>query len=208
MEGKGGGKREYAQASGNNYTKLDDLIGAAGNFASEKLNVKTVSILTLPEIYFLRETITQKFAAQTGSVRLTTQIVLYGNALSYYASDDTLKGGTLDSVYGRATTLQWINFADTTLWPAINNVASISNTNVKVDSSEPLSILLKYLDKVLEGNTFFVNERISLADIAVFTILLTLYRLDPQLKRTSQFANFNRWFFTILNHPLIRNVIT
>ena len=74
----------------------------------------------------------------------------------------------------------------------------------KIDSKKKYFASLKYLDATLEERTFLVNDRFGLADVAVFTALLPLYRVDAQLKSVENlFVHLTRWFFTVLNLSLI-----
>jgi elongation factor 1-gamma len=73
----------------------------------------------------------------------------------------------------------------------------------KDDITKALSVLNQHL----ETRTFFVGERISLADISVATSLALLYQwvLDPEFRQPYQ--NVNRWFTTCVNQPQFKAVI-
>merc|ERR1711992_53479 len=60
---------------------------------------------------------------------------------------------------------------------------------------------LKCLNDHLLTRTFLVGERLSLADIAVATTMLSLYKqvLDPAFRKP--FVNVTRWFTTVVNQP-------
>merc|ERR1712203_943054 len=55
--------------------------------------------------------------------------------------------------------------------------------------------------------TFLVGERLSLADIAVATTMLSLYKqvLDPAFRKP--FVNVTRWFTTVVNQPNAKAVL-
>lgn len=104
--------------------------------------------------------------------------------------------------------LQWITFAHHDLTPTLRAKIDSSKTGIIFNTNEKLLKLLKYLDDSLEARTFLVNERFSLADLAVFTALLLLYKVDVQFKSLEKlFVHITRWFFTVLYHPCVKNCI-
>lgn len=44
LDGKGGGKKECAQASGKNYTQIDQLVKLAHDFASQHLQSNSTGV--------------------------------------------------------------------------------------------------------------------------------------------------------------------
>merc|ERR1719473_1910241 len=56
--------------------------------------------------------------------------------------------------------------------------------------------VLKAMDAQLETRTFFVGERISLADIILFCTLLPLFRNVADAAFRKPYANVQRWFLT------------
>merc|ERR1711874_764344 len=65
----------------------------------------------------------------------------------------------------------------------------------------------KCLNDHLLTRTFLVGERLTLADIAVATTMLSLYKqvLDPAFRKP--FVNVTRWFTTVVNQPHARAVL-
>lgn len=132
------------------------------------------------------------------------------NAIAYYVANEQLQGKT---ALERAQVLQWLSFGDSEIlpyasawvFPLLGLVPF--NKNAVVRAKEDTEHALKVLDSALLNNTFLVGERISLADIVVFTNLLSLYQyvLEPSVR--SQFVNVNRWFNTILNQPQVSKVV-
>lgn len=132
------------------------------------------------------------------------------NAIAYYVANEQLQGKT---ALERAQVLQWLSFADSEIlpyasawvFPLLGLVPF--NKNAVVRAKEDAERALKVLDSVLLNNTFLVGERILLADIVVFTNLLSLYQyvLEPSVRKP--FANVNRWFNTILNQPQVLKVV-
>ncbi|CAK9807202.1 Alanine--tRNA ligase, cytoplasmic [Anthophora plagiata] len=135
------------------------------------------------------------------------------NAIMLYLSNDQLKCSNDPFTFSEI--LQWLSYADNHILPAVfgwvvpclsKNTPNNMKTNIKTSKEEVLSSLKK-LNNILLTKTYLVRERISLADIAVFTALLPLYEhiLDPVCRK--QYTNLNRWFFTVLNQPQVASVI-
>ncbi|XP_046821059.1 alanine--tRNA ligase, cytoplasmic [Vespa crabro] len=135
------------------------------------------------------------------------------SAIAYYLSDTNLK--CENDLFAFCKILQWISYTDNHLLPAIAGwILSSSQItlpkNIILDgktSKEDALNSLKKLNDVLLRKTYFVNERISLADIIIFSALLPLYEhvLTPGLRK--QYTNLNRWFSTILNQPQVKAVV-
>lgn len=135
------------------------------------------------------------------------QPTLLLNGAAYYVSDESLIGGS--DLFNRASVLQWIYWADSSLWFSLNVKSKSPKFDIRTDPFDSLCINLKYLNNILDDRTFLVQDRISLADLAVFTCLLPLLKLDVQLKATEHiFINVYRWFYTLLNHPRVKNVVS
>lgn len=132
------------------------------------------------------------------------------NAIAYYLANAQLRGNT---DFEKAEVMQWMSFADAEIQPAsaawvfpiigIMPFNKNSNERAKADVQAAMSTL----NARLVNNTFLVGERITLADIVVFTSLLQMYQyvLDPAF-RQPYFA-VNRWFNTILNQTQVKAVV-
>ncbi|CAL7939430.1 unnamed protein product [Xylocopa violacea] len=136
------------------------------------------------------------------------------NAIALYLSNEQLKCSS--NLFTLSEVLQWLSYTDNHILPAVlgwvvpclfKNLSNNIKTNIKTSKEDVLSDLKK-LNSILVTKTYLVGERISLADIAVFTALLPLYEhvLDPVQRK--QYINLNRWFCTILNQPQVASVIT
>jgi len=133
------------------------------------------------------------------------------NAIAYYVSNDQLRGKT---DLERAQVVQWLSFAENEIlpyssawvFPLLGIMPYNKNTveHAKEDSKRTLDVLNKHLI----NSTYLVGERISLADIVVFSNLLSLYQyvLEPSVR--SSFGNVTRWFKTILNQPQVSKVVS
>ncbi|OQR77597.1 elongation factor 1-gamma-like [Tropilaelaps mercedesae] len=138
------------------------------------------------------------------------QAITESNAISYYVASADLRGKTdVDKVQ----VVQWMSFADNeivppaTRWtyPCLGIMPQNKQTDAKAQTE--IKAILAYLNKTLLPKTFLVGERLSLADIAVFSALLPLYKLvlDPSFRKP--YTNVNRWFETILNQPNVKSVL-
>lgn len=135
------------------------------------------------------------------------------SAIAYYLSDTNLK--CENDLFGFCEILQWISYTDNHLLPAVAGwILSSSRItlpkNIKLDgktSKEEALNSLKKLNDMLLRKTYFVNERISLADIVIFSALLPLYEhiLTSELRK--QYTNLNRWFSTMLNQAEVKAVV-
>merc|ERR1712047_7901 len=114
---------------------------------------------------------------------------------------------------GRAQVVQWMSMADSDILPAactwVFPTMGIMqyNKNATERAKEDIKGVMKALNDHLLAKTFLVDERISLADIAVCCTLLSLYKqvMDPSFRGAYQ--NVNRWFTTVVNQPNAKAVL-
>ncbi|XP_068157409.1 elongation factor 1-gamma [Drosophila tropicalis] len=131
------------------------------------------------------------------------------NAIAYFVANEKLRGGKCP--YVQAQVQQWISFADNEIVPAscawvfplLGIVPQQKNNTAKQDAE----VVLQLLNQKLLNATYLAGERITLADIIVFSSLLHLYEhvLEPSVRKP--FGNVNRWFLTILNQPQVQAVV-
>lgn len=228
MQGKGGGKAENAQASGTNIASKDEIISKAKKYAEDilqsvpetpKVSSGSGAILHCPSNsqVKLRSMISAVYSGKTlsivedsktffreGNVELTNS-----TAITYHLASISMKGS---NPHTEAQVLQWLSYSDNHIQPAVaswvhlyvgNPIPQISPVTAK----EEVLKVLRYLDTVLLTRTYFVGERISLADIVVFTSLLPAYIHVLDLETKNPFLNVNRWFDTILHQPQVSKVV-
>merc|ERR1739838_242121 len=137
-------------------------------------------------------------------------ILTESNAIAYYVANDELRGGS-DATAG-AQVMQWMCWADNEVLPAACNwvfptlgIMQFNKTQTE-RSKEDIKAALKLLNEHLLTKTFLVGERISLADIAVACVMISLYKqvLDPSFRKP--FGNVTRWFNTVVNQPNFKAV--
>lgn len=132
------------------------------------------------------------------------------NAIAYFVANDQLRG---KSDLERAQVVQWLSFAESEVLPYscawVFPLLGILpyNKNAVERAREDVKRTLNVLNAHLLNNTFLVGERLSLADIVVFSNLLSLYEnvLEPTVR--GQFGNVTRWFTTVLNQPQVQKVV-
>ncbi|KAF7994135.1 hypothetical protein HCN44_011404 [Aphidius gifuensis] len=144
-----------------------------------------------------------------GTIKLTgNNVELFNaNAITFYLAGDKLKYS--DDLYS-SQIIQWMDFADNELLPLI--CASFIKTNKKTTKSNELankSLLdtIKVLDNILLNQTYFVGEKMTLADVAIFTTMLTIYEQSFDSFDKKKYTNLSRWFMTLVNQPEIKTII-
>ncbi|XP_012272687.1 alanine--tRNA ligase, cytoplasmic [Orussus abietinus] len=145
---------------------------------------------------------------QDGSLELRDS-----NAIAFYLADSSLKGG--DNLFDRSQVIQWMSIADNHILPSVFSWAlalcsSGKGKNSKMiskDGREDFLAMLKNVNTLLLTKTYFVGDRITLADISMFVSLLPFYEhvFDPDTRKN--YVNLNRWFNTILHQPQVKNVV-
>lgn len=132
------------------------------------------------------------------------------NAIAYYVSNEQLRGKT---DLEKAEVLSFLSLADNELLPAVHGwvfafmgIIQFQKNNVE-RAKQDLKATLTALNSRLVNQTFLVGERLTLADIVVFTTLLSAYEkvLDPSFR--APFGSVTRWFNTVLNQPQVKAVV-
>jgi elongation factor 1-gamma len=109
---------------------------------------------------------------------------------------------------------QWCDFTTSELQIAINAwiypiLGYLQTSNEEKAIAKRVTLdLLKRLDSYLLHNTYLAGERITLADITVFSAVLDLFIhvLDEGLLKSIR--NVSRWFLTCFNHPIIHPIVS
>lgn len=227
MGGKGGGKAESAQASGSNITAKDNILSCACQFAEQKLGLtgsavpkqSSGAILHCPSNSQtkLRSMISAVYGEKTLSIVDDTLTVFRDGiveltnttAITYYLASQKMRG---NSTLTEAQVLQWLSYADNHIQPPVASWVHLclGTSDVQISlakAKEEVINVMKYLDVVLLTKTYFVGERVSLADIVVFTTLLPAYVHVLDTNTRKPFVNVNRWFTTILHQPQVLKVV-
>lgn len=144
----------------------------------------------------------------------TGDIMLYdSNAIAFFLSNAQLRRE--DDLLASSQVLQWMSYARNHILPAVTawvlpslgvSTSKDTKANAKL-SKEDVLCDLKRLNSILNTKTYLVGERITLADISIFTALLPLYEHVFDSHCRKQYKNLSRWFSTILNQPQVRSVV-
>ena len=132
------------------------------------------------------------------------------NAAAYFLANDDLKGGSSEFV--RADVLQWMNVAESEVVPAIYNlvfrrIGLMPPLDDPSSAENAVNKVLKCLDEHLALKTFFVNERLTLADICLSTALALLFERGYEPNELRPFRHLLRWFDTIINQKTVKEIL-
>uniref|UniRef100_V5HD90 eEF-1B gamma n=1 Tax=Ixodes ricinus TaxID=34613 RepID=V5HD90_IXORI len=130
--------------------------------------------------------------------------------LAFYVANSRLRGG---SPIEQAQVIQFLSFADseilppacTWVFPCLGAMQFNKQANER--AKEDVKKILTYLNGHLLTRTYLVGERVTLADIAVFTALLPLYKLVLEPSFRAPYVNLNRWFDTLAHQPEFNKVL-
>lgn len=132
------------------------------------------------------------------------------NAIAYFLANAQLRGA---NEWDQAQIQQWTSFADSELLPAVATLVfpligiMQFQKNTAERARKDVDHLLSVLNQHLTKNTFLVGERITLADIAVFTTLLSLFENVLEAGDRKTFQSVSRWFTTLLNQKQVKAVV-
>lgn len=115
--------------------------------------------------------------------------------------------------YFKAKVLQWVEFCENHIRCNVGaSLNAVFGDSLKLKYCPPenctnteLECNLKFLDQLFLKSTFLADERITLADITLFSLLLPVYvyNLFPAM---SNLINVNRWMNTV--GPLHYSIIS
>ena len=197
---------------------LGTLYGYKHNFRAQKILVAAKysgKELELKEDFDPKDIAKQFSLGKTPALEVpsssgSSQSLSESQAIAYYVSNEDLKGGTCE--LNQAEVLQWLCFADQDLLPAIFNYVfpilelMAPSGDVKKNKNEVLR-LLAILNNHLSSRTFFVGERVTLADISLVCNLILLMERGLLKAERELFPHLLRWFDTITHQKLVQEVI-
>jgi elongation factor 1-gamma len=130
------------------------------------------------------------------------------NAIAYYVSNETLRGGKED--VDKARVLQWMFFSDNELIPAVFNYLFplLGLLPESKGSAKPeLLRLLRVLDDYLKSRVYLVGEGLTLADLSVATSLMPLFQHGLDESERKPLPHLVRWFETVVRKKVSEAVI-
>ncbi|KAI0986301.1 hypothetical protein GJ496_010608 [Pomphorhynchus laevis] len=151
-------------------------------------------------------------------VSADSQTILHDpNSIAYFLSNDQLRASSLQS---QCRVLEWTYYAERELVPLIESCVFIKSCKTDgkdnhhrlqqatlTKAQEEAKQVFNYLNDYLTTNTFFVNERITLADIAIFSSCFHIFKLSSVKNTVSPLKNLLRWFNTILHQPEVTKAL-
>lgn len=154
-------------------------------------------------------------------VPVTTQIPVYiegkltllgTTAISVHLAkgNATLLGKTDEE---KAQVLSWIQLNDTKLTPTFMSWLLPAVSCAPLDKKQfeeaksHSSSLLKLLNAYLLNQTFFVGERLTIADVALAMSVKPLYENLLEDGCRKELVNLTRWFNTIVNQPAVKKAV-
>jgi elongation factor 1-gamma len=130
------------------------------------------------------------------------------SAISVFLAGDDLYHGQGD--VQKAKILQWMFYAESELWPLVCrvvypamgiDVAGGGRSNVLAKYAGALEMELEKLDAWFKFRTYLVTERLTLADVSVFSTLYLFFAFD---KSGMVPVRVGRWFNTIKNQTEVQ----
>ncbi|XP_063692004.1 elongation factor 1-gamma-like [Bolinopsis microptera] len=131
-------------------------------------------------------------------------------AIASFVGGCDLRGG--DEIT-RATITQFMNMAETKLFPAACQVLypcwglMPNNKNVVNKGHENIKNFMTVLDQHLLNRTYLVGESVTLADLSLAVYMRDLYTMILDENRRNSYVNVTRWFTTIMNQDEVTRVL-
>ncbi|CAL8079862.1 unnamed protein product [Calicophoron daubneyi] len=130
------------------------------------------------------------------------------NAIAFYCGNEKLRGGPSEHLV-----TQWVNFADNAILPPVATwvypclgIIQYNEQNTE-KAKENLKVILTYMNNHLRHKTYLVGERITQADITVFTALQPLFTHVLDKAHRDQYPHVLRWYTTIANQKEVVDVV-
>eukprot|EP01061_Rhynchopus_euleeides_P030943 TRINITY_DN51282_c0_g1_i1.p1 TRINITY_DN51282_c0_g1~~TRINITY_DN51282_c0_g1_i1.p1 ORF type:complete len:231 (+),score=93.68 TRINITY_DN51282_c0_g1_i1:40-732(+) len=108
---------------------------------------------------------------------------------------------------------EWLELASQELTPfatlilgPVHNMAP-HNAPAEEEAVKHIKQCLAGMDTWLETRTFFVGEKITIADIALVSTLLPLYQFHFTPAFIQPYVHLSRWFNTCIAQPLFQDVL-
>ncbi|TPP65689.1 Eukaryotic translation elongation factor 1 gamma [Fasciola gigantica] len=130
------------------------------------------------------------------------------NAIAFYLGTEQLRGGSNEHLV-----TQWVNFADSGILPSAATwvypclgVTQYNKQNTEKARAH-IQNVLSFMDNYLRNVTYLVGDRLSQADITVFTALYLLFTHVCDENYRKHYPHVVRWYTTIANQPQVMEVV-
>ena len=197
-----------APSNGLKLYSYPNNISAYPLFIAAKYSGKTVSLV--PKFIAGTTNVSKDFLAKFGRDSLigleTPEGPLTGSiGAAWYLAPESLKGSNPQQ---QGQVLSWMMSADSEFLPVICAGLS-SQTKPKKDNGAVNAAMkmLQKLDRYLVNHTYLVGERLSLADISVFTSLMLAFREGLDEAARKKMPCLTRWFNTVLHQPNVSEFV-
>jgi len=131
-------------------------------------------------------------------------------AIASFVGGSDLRG---NDEFTRATITQYMNMAETQLFPAACQVLypcwglMPNNKNVVNKGHANIKSFMTVLDKHLLDRTYLVGESVTLADLTLAVYMRDLYNMMFDEAARNQYVNVTRWFTTIINQDEVLRIL-
>ncbi|XP_064105096.1 alanine--tRNA ligase, cytoplasmic-like [Macrobrachium nipponense] len=124
---------------------------------------------------------------------------------AWYLAPDSLKGG---SSQHQGEVLSWMMSADSEFLPVVCSAMGAKSKSKNDNGAFNAAMkMLQKLNTYLLDHTYLVGERLSLADISVFTSLMVAFREGLDDAARKKLPCLTRWFNTVLHQPNVLEVV-
>ena len=133
------------------------------------------------------------------------------SAISVFLAGDKLFRGQ-DEVE-RAKVLQWMFYSESELWPVVSHVVypalgiDLPSSAQGQKYAAAVERELQSLDSWLNFRTYLATERVTLADVSVFSTLYLLFTLEKSKGAVRIPVRVLRWFRTIENQKEVLSAL-
>ncbi|CAF2919768.1 unnamed protein product [Rotaria sp. Silwood2] len=202
-------------SNGTLYTYPGNIHGfkaqIAARYSGARLTIATENQFKMNETNRTEEYVTKFPTGKVPAYENDTGVYLFeSNAIAHYLSNEQLRGVTLVE---QSEVLQWIEYSEreinpvsaTLVYPCMGILQFNKNNNEHAKSE--LKCILQLLNDYLRTRTYFVGERITLADITIACDLLLLFQWIIEIFMRETYSNVTRWFLTLIDQEEFQAVI-
>ncbi|KAF8510640.1 elongation factor 1-gamma [Hysterangium stoloniferum] len=135
------------------------------------------------------------------------------SAIERYVASLAPNSGLLGSSLEESALIdQWVHFTNTEIMPISNQLHQMLRgvtpyfKPLETTIQEKRARHFGTLDKHLSTRTFFVGERITVADVHVASVMINTYKFTFGVEERAKFPHLTRHFETIINQPKLKPI--